>query len=394
MTSAPTVRFRESSLNPTTPLVSSNNAAKAALSTGIQALHAHLRDNEAFTGLADKIIQLFFTLQTKVKTVSKFTDETYIPQSCRVKIELKGSSRMSRNEKFKTLQEDVDAEVKAFQIKMRNHFQKAHYLEIGELRSVLHERIVTFADLLVKQKLLTTNACRVHTQSKELTYKLFEKAPSIDDHDDDDDIEDESDSGDCHMKDIGLDFGCRSNNKMKMLLTIPATQNIVLNETEKDVVLYAKNALKQTLSAAIDAFDKKEEEKKSAKATKEILQLAITGEAADATAIALDEEEVTIPTNMTDLKGMFNQMMVDFHKSTTNESKVKGVRGAQNGTHRASLKNKSGKESKKVKAQKNNHRKKRNESAKRKKQNSAEHAAPDSAKGDKQKKKRTTSKKK
>jgi hypothetical protein len=392
MTSASTVRFEDSSSFPPLSLVSSNTAAKTALSTGLQALHPHLRENEAFTGLAGKILQLFFTLQTKAKSVKKFTNETYLPQSCRVNIKLTGSHRITKSEKFVALQAETEAEVKSFQLKMRDHFQKAYYLEISALRSELHERIITFTDLLVKHQLLTNNACRVHSKSKELTYKMFEKEPiesHNDDQNDDDDDENTPDSGKCHMKDLGLDYGCRNNKNMRTTLAIPLQMNIMLNAAEEEILGKTKKSLKQTLTAAFDAFNKKEEEKISAKTTKEILLQAITGEAADATAIALDDEDITIPNNMTDLKDMFNQLMVDFHKNNL-ESKVKGVRGAKKGKQGASLKNKSKQqESEKTKHQKKNRRKGKAH-AKRKQPNSADDAAPDSAKGDKRTKKKNT----
>jgi hypothetical protein len=392
MKSAKKVRIEDTSTTPPTAQASPSNLALAALFNGLQALHQHLRDNEVFTGLAEKTLQLFFMHESKVKSAKKFGDETYLPQSCRVKVNLRGTQRIFKTDEFKELQEEAEADIKAFQHKMRDHMKKANFLEITALKSELHERIVKFADLIVKQKLLlSTDACRVHTQSNGLTYKLFENPKELDDGASDDRNSSDSETQpEEHFEDIGLHLFMKPNKDLKTLLSIPVTSDIQLNDTEKEIVSYTKKCLKKTISHAFHTYTSTLKDRNVAREAKEILLEAITTEAADNMASALDEE-TDIPNNITDLKDMFNQLLTDFHAKETQHS-VKGDRGAKKGNSRASLKNKKKKEP----ANSNNNRNGltlKGKRKKRKKQNSADVAAPGSNKGGKTKKNKNTSNK-
>jgi hypothetical protein len=330
--------------------------------------------------------------ESKVKSAKKFGDETYLPQSCRVKVSLRGTQRISKLEEFKELQDQAEAETKAYQNEMRNHMKMANFLERTALRSELLERTVKFADLIVKQKLLlNTDACRVHTQSNGLTYKLFENPKESDGGTSDrDPTESEMQSEDEeHLEDIGLHFFMKPNKDLKTLLSIPANSNIQLNDTEKKIVSDTKNCLKKTISHAFKTYTTTLKERSMARETKEILLQAITTEAADDMATALDEE-TDIPTNITDLKDMFNQLLADYHAKEAQPS-VKGDRGAAKGNQHASLKNKKKKETVKNNSKNQNGLTQKGKRKKRKQQNSVDIAAAGSKKGGKQKKNKNTS---
>ena len=75
MSSATKVQFQSAGTAPSQP-ASPGKAVMTALSTGIQALHESLRDNEVITGLADKFMQLFILLKSKESSLKKFDNET------------------------------------------------------------------------------------------------------------------------------------------------------------------------------------------------------------------------------------------------------------------------------------------------------------------------------
>ena len=77
------------------------------LLTGFQALHETLRDNEVVTSIAEKFIRQYIILKSKEESLKKFDDKAYIPLSCRVKIDLKGSHRISKSDKFVTLRDKL-----------------------------------------------------------------------------------------------------------------------------------------------------------------------------------------------------------------------------------------------------------------------------------------------
>lgn len=175
MTSAEeTTKLGNSTLPPlskTTP----SHLAKVVLSSGLKALHPQLRDNDAITGIATKIIQLFFTLRSREKSVKKFEDDEYIPASCRlIKVELKGSTLIRDTDDYNKLEEESREVISTFKNKMSKFMMRASELEIKAVQNELMEKTVKFADLIMKQQLLNEeSACREHVSSNELTIKVF-----------------------------------------------------------------------------------------------------------------------------------------------------------------------------------------------------------------------------
>ena len=248
MRSATKVTFKDASTT-SSPLPAPSTVAKKALSNGLHALHETLRDHKAFTGVAMKFLQLLITLRAKEKPFDKFNDASYLPQSVRFKVDLKASKSV-------TLKERMEAEVKAFQVSMSDYMKESSLLEISALRRKALERTAKFADLMVKQKLLANGACRVHSQSSELTVKVF------------DDVEIEGGEGIPELR-----FGHDDNEVCHVLGLdpVPHSQPEPILDKETEMVMEVQQALKNTISRALLEYDNREKENRLSQKTKEII---------------------------------------------------------------------------------------------------------------------------
>ena len=79
-------------------LATPSNDTKISLVSSIKVLHQHLRDNEYITGLANHILQVFFSLHSNEVSLKKFEDTNYVPTSCRFKLEIRGTTRVKDNQ--------------------------------------------------------------------------------------------------------------------------------------------------------------------------------------------------------------------------------------------------------------------------------------------------------
>ena len=255
MRSATKVTFKDASTT-SSPLPAPSTVAKKALSNGLHALHETLRDHKAFTGVAMKLLQLLITLRAKEKPFDKFNDASYLPQSVRFKVDLKASKRITSSEEFVTLKERMEAEVKAFQVSMSGYMKESSLLELSALRRKALERTAKFADLMVKQKLLANGACRVHSQSSELTVKVF------------DDVEIEGGEGIPELR-----FGHDDNEVCHVLGLdpVPHSQPEPILDKEMEMVMEVQQALKNTISRALLEYDNREKENRLSQKTKEII---------------------------------------------------------------------------------------------------------------------------
>ena len=175
MTSATSVHFTGEGTPPApTSSQQPSTFAKNALKYGLAALHSDIRDLDSVTGIANKFIQQFFTFKSKLKSFEKFNDKNYVPISCRVKIELIGSSCIRKTEKFKELEEKTKTDISTFQNLMRDNMKSSLTLELDAIKKELMTKAVTFGDMLMKHQLLSRNACREHDRSTSLTIRAFQ----------------------------------------------------------------------------------------------------------------------------------------------------------------------------------------------------------------------------
>jgi|AntRauTorckE5430_2_1112549.scaffolds.fasta_scaffold00321_3 CBS-domain-containing membrane protein len=157
-----------SSTAPPTP-TSSSGIMKASILKGIQALDETLHDNKNFTDAGIKIYFLHGTLKSKEKTIKKIDEDSFIPQPCHVKMDLKAFLEVSQSELFKTLKAKMDDELKAFlQSKIKNILKEAATLKIDTLKDELMERTTNFSNLIMKQQLIASDGCRVHSKSNQI----------------------------------------------------------------------------------------------------------------------------------------------------------------------------------------------------------------------------------
>lgn len=393
------------STNPTLPSnATPSNLAKTALLAGIHALHSQLRDNDSITTIANKILQLFFTLKSKEKSHKKFVDDTtYVPLSARVKIELKGSTKIRETEKFKKLNDKMREEILSFQTKMTAFMKTSLELEIKGINNELMEMTTQFADLIMKQQILTNkNVCRAHSDSKQLTIKVFnDERYNIVEIDEEVSIQLRFKASD---NEICLALSQPYNNN-----TPPMTQPTSITVGEKQCIDYVCKALKNTILSAINAYENQIETLVQARLVKETLLLETVTKAADDTAMALDNDEVVLPPNEGSIKDLIAQAILDHEKAKKRSKKtttatVKENRGARkpkvSNLKSASLKTKKSKQqsnttrqttpkntSKSPVTANSNHPTKKRNSLKRKKGDIAVAAVSDSG-SEKQKKKK------
>ena len=150
------VRFQDTGISTSNPptIATPSSSAKISLSSSLLALHPHIRNNEHITKIVTNSLQLFFSLQSKEKSLKKFDDAEFIPTSCRLtKVEIKGTNRVKDNPNFIKIQEDSKADLLAFKKTMTGHMKNAAILECELLRSEIMSKIMKFADLILKQQL-------------------------------------------------------------------------------------------------------------------------------------------------------------------------------------------------------------------------------------------------
>ena len=123
MRSATKVTFNDASTT-SSPLPAPSTVAEKSLSNGLHALHETLRNDKAFTGVAMKLLQLLIALRAKEKSFTKFDDASYLPQSVRFKVDLKASKRITLSDEFVILKDNMEAEVKTFQVAMSGYMKK------------------------------------------------------------------------------------------------------------------------------------------------------------------------------------------------------------------------------------------------------------------------------
>ena len=85
--------------------ISPISAARAAFVSGSSALHANLR--ESVTKEAKQYAELLKLLRSKEKSLRKYDDEAFMPQSIQSKFQLQGTSRTNKSSEFKDLEKDV-----------------------------------------------------------------------------------------------------------------------------------------------------------------------------------------------------------------------------------------------------------------------------------------------
>ena len=366
MRSATKVTFKDASTT-SSPLPAPSTVAKKALSNGLHALHETLCNDKAFTGVAMKLLQLLITLRAKEKSFTKFDDASYLPQSVRFKVDLKASKRITLSDEFVILKDNMEAEVKTFQVAMSGYMKKSALLELKALRREALERTAKFADLMIKQKLLASGACRVHSRSSELTVRVFDA------------VEISFGIGIPELRFGHNDTGVSNANGLD---AVPNTQPDPILGEEMIMVTEVRHALKNTISQALLEFDNREKENRLFQKTKEIILQEVTETVADATADELNGDDVTIPDTVTGLQDLFSQFLID-HENKKHKNSVKGDRGAKDGKG-ASIKNQIQNTTESPNLLSKNQRKKH--AAKRKKQQALGAAGSDSAKAKRRKK--------
>ena len=342
-------------------------AATTALSTGLQALHESLRDNEVITGLALKFMRLFILLKSKETSLKKFDDETYIPTSCRVKVDLKGSHRISKSDKFAELTTSLTEINRKYMKDSAKVFLSVGNLELELIRQELAEMAVAFANLLMKQKLLTHNDCRDHSKSHELITAVFIREPnnhaSVEDMETDQ-LEGVLESINSSMETLRFDTNDEFIYKALAVTPITSGQPPSLTENEFKFIWNIKKDLKNTLFRGVRAFSLQVRKIKNINQTKEILLETLTASTADGTATALNgdgekEEGIELPADVSSLRDLIGSVMLEKmndKKTTQHKSKsdLKDQRGAKkhHGGGASSNTNASTKKKKKEKAKK------------------------------------------
>ena len=395
MTSALKVHFSGESTTPACESSQPTTIAKNALKASLQALHEDICDLDTVTGTAEKFLNKFFNLKSKVKSLSKFDDETYVPISCRVKIELKGSREIRHNEKFKELAEKTQSDISNFQSVMTTNMKDALSLEIKCIQHELMTKVVTFTDMLMKHQLFTRDACREHLKSNSLSIRVFF-------------AQDGSPSGDKTAAE--LLFGCTAVETYTAMQLNPTsigsatTSTDTLTGEECKAILEVRKSIRDTLGNAIAAYNKQLKRNTTTAQIKEALKLKVLTEVADETADILNNKEIELPKNVDELKDLFKQVIVEHEKNKEKEPNVTSVKdgrgaNAQQKKGKKSRKNQKNQNSKKTNnpsgtslktnrtpTQRQNQQQNQqstNSSRKRKNNAQAEDAEPDSGKGKK-----------
>lgn len=401
MSSATRVQFKSVGTTPS-QLATPSKAASTALSIGLQALHESLRDNEVITGLAQKFLKLFILSKSKESTLRKFDDDTFIPTSCRIKVDLKGSYRISASDEFAVLTTRLKDITDAFKRDTANVFKASAELELKLIKQELSRMVLSFSDLLIKQKLLTKNDCRDHSLSKELITAVFIQEPRNHARTDIEAMIVDDTPG--ALEDIignidTLRFNA-DDDFIYAALSIPeagSSQPSAMTNDELVIVNETKKDLKRTLYHVVRSFHVQERKIYNSTKTKEVLLETLTGEVANGTAIEINndsnnnQEGTKLPDDVESLRDLIGSVMLEkmnSHKISQKKSKndLKDPRGARGGG--ASSKTNTPAQKKKKDAQ----RKKKAAAAKaaKKKANRAAAAARDSVVADSNKRRRPT----
>ena len=176
MKSAKLVKFNEDiSTDPPPKTITPITSAGKQLISNLAALHPDLRDSEPIRRIAEEILQLFINLNSKMQSTKRFDDPTFLPTSCRLKIAIKGTARVSKLQRFKDIQQEAEDELNSFKKKMCGHMKSAALVEIEELNALLLANTTKLADMIVKVRMLQLDgASRGHTKSNELTIKVLD----------------------------------------------------------------------------------------------------------------------------------------------------------------------------------------------------------------------------
>ena len=338
MRSARKVQFTSTGIVPSQPTTPSK-AAMNGLLTGFQALHETLRDNEVVTSIAEKFIRQYFILHSKEESLKKFDDDAYIPLSCRVKIDLKGSYRIRMSNKFADVRKELDTVTEKFQDDAAKCFLAAAELELDLIRSDLAEMAVKFADLLMKQKLLFKEDCRDHSKSSELITAVFIRDPTNHPNYSEMIVDTEETQKDLSNQIKGLRFGVDDAFIYKALTVTPditGTQPSALHANEVELIMDTKKDLKNTLMRGMLSFHSQLRKVRMHNATKEVLLQSATIKVANSTAEDLNKgngtDGVQLPKDAESLQDLIGAIVLDklnIKKSKKQQKEVKEQRGAQ-----------------------------------------------------------------
>ena len=320
--------------------ISPNVALKNALASGLLALHVNLRDNEVITHLAEKFLQQFVLLKSKEKARLKFESNTYIPLSCRIMVDLKGSLAISKSDPFTALELRLKNITDTFKTETTAVFKDAADLEIKNVRQALMKTVVRFADMLMKQRLLINDVCREHTKSTELTIMVFitEALPPTDIRMGEG-ADDDEPGIDVYLyrEMLKLTFGTSKDELYKALdeKRNPGNQPDALSETEKGIITQVQNDLKVCFTHCINSYTKKSNERKMESETKELLLLTATADAGDDTNVRMDEDgnnnNAALPPTVETINDLIKAAIIahDNEKRNKTNSSVKDKRGAK-----------------------------------------------------------------
>jgi len=384
MSSATRVHFPSAGTAPP-QLATPGKAALNALSTGLQALHESLRDNEVITGVADKFMRLFIHFKTKESLLKKFDDETYVPTSCRIKVDLKGSQRISMSDKFAALVRNLKELTDKYKEDAAKVFLSAGELELKLIKQDLTKMVLRFANLLMKQKLLMNNDCRDHSQSHMLLTAVFIQEPRNHARIEEmvvDDTPGALEAINSNMDALRFDA---DDDFIYNALAIPpvgGSQPSAMTPEELELLIEIKKDLKNTLYRGIRAYYLQIRKIKNTNETKEILLESLTVDIANGTACVINNddnnaEKVTLPNDVESLRDLIGSVMLEkMNEKKTSEKKskadLKDRRGARGGGASSNTNTSTKKEKEKAKR-----KKKKAAAAKAAKKKAAKAAAAD-----------------
>ncbi len=273
----------------------------------------------------------------------KFDNESYVPLSCRIKVDLKGSHLISKSDKFAELKEKLDEVSTAFQTGTTAVFKAAAILELKAVGKAMMETSMELANLLMKYRLLTNDdACREHKLSHELTIMciLAEAVPPNPSMDDDDlaypgnDVDTYTD-----MKRLLFDTDLDTVYAYLKLVRNPSTQPVELSEAEQMVIFQVQIELKGTLIACLNGYNKQVKKIQLANKAKEMLLLTATAKAADDAGDVLNDgndEANALPDSMDELNKMMQSAIIAHEKAkkSNSDTPVKEKRGASKSSKR------------------------------------------------------------
>ena len=156
-TSAKRVRIDDQEADSNT-IESPTTAAKTAFATGAHALPLAIQDSVNSEGV--NYITLLTKLRSKEKSLLKYNDDSYIPQSVQVKIKMIGSTRINQSERFKGVQNDTDMLTITYQQAVRKNTKKVLGFELEALREDLSRIVTKITRVISRALLLQDKECR------------------------------------------------------------------------------------------------------------------------------------------------------------------------------------------------------------------------------------------